>query len=161
MVSAFWHGFYPNYYSFFFFCFLIEQTAGLITSKTTYFDWIDNQYNKNIVGKLIYFFLGGFHLNIMNFFGLYFSLLFLDRAIAFSINMLFIPFILLILFYALAVALPKKKNKIITPEDIKNITNESVTENIKTTLHETLERSDSNVKSPMKGRALYDEKKEL
>lgn len=75
--------------------------------------------------------------------------------------MLFIPFILLILFYALAVALPKKKNKIITPEDIKNITNESVTENIKTTLHETLERSDSNVKSPMKGRALYDEKKEL
>eukprot|EP00340_Litonotus_pictus_P007695 CAMPEP_0170519258 /NCGR_PEP_ID=MMETSP0209-20121228/4749_1 /TAXON_ID=665100 ORGANISM="Litonotus pictus, Strain P1" /NCGR_SAMPLE_ID=MMETSP0209 /ASSEMBLY_ACC=CAM_ASM_000301 /LENGTH=301 /DNA_ID=CAMNT_0010805107 /DNA_START=352 /DNA_END=1254 /DNA_ORIENTATION=+ len=41
MVSAFWHGFYPNYYIFFFFCFIVEQISALIASKTKYFDYID------------------------------------------------------------------------------------------------------------------------
>ena len=112
MVSAFWHGFYPNYYTFFFFCFIIEQTSGILDSKTNYFKFIESfKEHKILPLRSIYYILGGLNLNIMNFFGIYFSLLFFDKAIILSNNLNWIPMIALLSVYGLCLTLFKKKKE--------------------------------------------------
>lgn len=110
MISAFWHGFYPNYYIFFFFCFILEQTAGLISNKTYYFEYLDEQKkNGGILGQIIYYVVGGLHMNVMNFCGLFFKVLFIDKAFQFTIYMYGIPLILLFAAFAFAKVVPNKK----------------------------------------------------
>lgn len=110
MISAFWHGFYPNYYIFFFFCFILEQTSSLISSKTYYFEYLDEQKKSGgILGQIIYYIVGGLHMNVMNFCGLFFKVLFIDKAFQFTIYMYGIPLILLFAAFALSKIVPNKK----------------------------------------------------
>ena len=112
MISAFWHGFYPNYYFFFFNCFLIEQTSALYSNKTYYFEFIENNFNnKGIVGKIVYYALGVFHLNIMNSFGLYFSLIEMVKAWTFQKNTYFSPDIAIIALYLIGKFMPRQKKR--------------------------------------------------
>lgn len=113
MVSAFWHGFYPNYYIFFFFCFLIEQTSSLLASKTKYFEFIDSKLDdKTPIGKVIYYALGAFNLNFLNFFGLFFILLFVESGVKFVFNVFYgLPAVVLILIYVILLKLPKAETK--------------------------------------------------
>lgn len=46
MISAFWHGFYPNYYLFFFQFYLLEQISDVLQDKLKFFDWVER---KNLV----------------------------------------------------------------------------------------------------------------
>jgi hypothetical protein len=50
MISAFWHGFYPIYYLFFFQFYILEQLSGLL-EKVNFFEKFDK-------GNFIVYFLG-------------------------------------------------------------------------------------------------------
>jgi hypothetical protein len=41
MISAFWHGFYPIYYLFFFQFYILEQASGML-EKLKFFDYFNN-----------------------------------------------------------------------------------------------------------------------
>lgn len=131
MVSAFWHGFYPNYYSFFFFCFMIEQTAGMLENNTSYFTFTESFKNhENIALRSVFYLLGGLNLNIMNFFGLYFSLLFLQDAWSLSKNMSFAQIIVLVGAYSYCmIAFKKKKESNKSKEKEKEKKSDSVEQN--------------------------------
>ncbi len=118
MISAFWHGFYPNYYIFFFFCFILEQTSSLIQNKTYYFEYLDEQKQKGgVIGKIIYYFVGGIHMNVMNFCGLFFKVLFIDKAFQFTIYMYGIPLVILFAAFAFATVTPNRKKVRETPKE--------------------------------------------
>jgi L-asparagine transporter-like permease len=121
MISAFWHGFYPNYYSFFFFAFIIEQCGALIDSKTYLFDTLDKYKEDSNIGKQAIFFFATFNfVNMLNYFAVYFSLLFMERAWKISVNFKFLPIIILMSGYVMLKNMkyykPKPEKKIVSKE---------------------------------------------
>jgi hypothetical protein len=50
MISAFWHGFYPNYYIFFFQFYLLEQIGDILERKFNFFEKVEKM---NIVIRFL------------------------------------------------------------------------------------------------------------
>ncbi len=50
MISAFWHGFYPNYYIFFFQCYMLEQISEILEKKFNLFEKVEKM---NIVLRFL------------------------------------------------------------------------------------------------------------
>ena len=113
MVSAFWHGFYPNYYIFFFTCFIVEQICSLIGDKTYYFEILDSyERSDSLVKKALYFLIGIFHLNILNFCGLFFQMLTFDKLWIITKNTNGLYWIGIVIVYLYAMYVPRSKEKI-------------------------------------------------
>lgn len=111
MVSAFWHGFYPNYYIAFFFAFEAEQIASLVATKTKLFDFLDNCWASRGPLALIYIFFGMGANLYLNSLGSVFALTTFDLARAFMYNYRYVPYIIIILVHIILIALPSKKHK--------------------------------------------------
>jgi hypothetical protein len=133
MVSAFWHGFYPNYYIAFFFAFEMEQISGLISTKTKLFEILEN--SKKTSNAWMYY-LGGFVSNLMlNSVGVYFALTIFVKGNAFAYNLKFVPYILMIVVHAILIALPKRKDKSKeTKKGIVETTNDKIENKVEETI---------------------------
>lgn len=113
MVSAFWHGFYPNYYIFFFFAFILEQISGIIQEKTKFFDKIEGYKN---TPKVVLFIIVSFVSQVaVSSQGLFFALTTFDKGYAYIKNLYFIPWIVFISLFILL-------RKIYLKKDAKHVT---------------------------------------
>ena len=110
MVSALWHGFYPNYYICFFFAFELEQICVLVIKKTFIFEYLEKiKYTKYFI---LYIIGGIVSLLGLNVAGIYFSLTTFEIGNAFVFNVKFVPYIVIILVHVLLVAMPNfRKSK--------------------------------------------------
>lgn len=105
MVSAFWHGFYPVYYVFFFLFYIIEQICSILEEDYNLFKSIEN---KNVVTKYLFsFFTMSFH----NYLGIAFALLDLDKAWVFAKNTYFLHPVMIFGIYFLVRFLRKSKRR--------------------------------------------------
>ena len=110
MVSAFWHGFYPNYYIFFFFAFILEQISGLIQDKTKFFEKIESY--KGTPKVFIFILVSLISQVAVCSQGLFFALTTFDKGYAYIKNLCFIPWIaFILLFIILRKILTKKEGK--------------------------------------------------
>jgi lysophospholipid acyltransferase len=105
MVSAFWHGFYPLYYVFFFLFYIIEQICSILEEDYNLFKVIEN---KNVVVKYLFsFFTMTFHNNL----GIVFVLLDLHKAWAFTKNTYFLYPLMVFGLYFLVKNLRKNRRR--------------------------------------------------
>ncbi len=109
MVSAFWHGFYPVYFFFFFQCYMIEQVSKYLEEEHDLFNKISKSslfiktISRIIVGVTV------------NYFGLCFTLLSMSENYIFSRAFYFLPFISLFggfLYTLLAKMHHRKKSRV-------------------------------------------------
>ncbi len=118
MVSAFWHGFYPNYYIFFFFAFILEQISGMIQDKTKFFDRIEGY--KNTPKVFIFIIVSLISQVSVCSQGLFFALTTFDKGYAYIKNLYFVPWIaFILLFIILKKTVNKKEHKNFTPKEQK------------------------------------------
>jgi hypothetical protein len=121
MVSALWHGFYPNYYICFFFAFELEQICAILMKKTFILE--DLEKYKKTKYLLLYIIGGIISLLGLNVAGIYFSLTTFEIGNAFVLNVKFVPYIIIILVHVLLVAMPnfrkRKEGKEKKEEEIK------------------------------------------
>lgn len=108
MVSAFWHGFYPNYYIFFFFAFMVEQCFNNLNVKTNLFEYIDSTKNKTVLLP-IYIFSGFASLVLLNCLGIFFALTTFEEGVKFLYNVKFIPYIMIIILLVVTSIIPNQK----------------------------------------------------
>ena len=92
MVSAFWHGFYPVYYVFFFQFYIVEQVSGYLVSLG-FFAYVEKQ--NTFIRQLVNFGT----MSLFNFLGISFCLLTFDNMFNFAWNLRFIPTILIFVSY--------------------------------------------------------------
>jgi lysophospholipid acyltransferase len=104
MVSAFWHGFYPVYYFFFFQFFLLERISEILEDLGL-FVYLERQ---NLVIK---FFAKIAGMAFCNYLGIVFVLLTFENVYLFIRNMYFIPPIALVLVYVVVTKIKKKYGK--------------------------------------------------
>lgn len=88
MVSAFWHGFYPNYYVAFFFMFLFQQIWRILYRARDRLRWVPEP-----IGFIIRWVITNF---MFDFIGVVFALLDFHKAISFFRAWNFIPVIMLL-----------------------------------------------------------------
>jgi lysophospholipid acyltransferase len=118
MISAFWHGFYPLYYLFFFLYYLIEQIGTALEEKVNFIQWVNKQ---NVVIKFLWWLLV---MSMVNYFGLCFTLVRISAMINFFIAFKWIPVIILFgaYFYCYYVLKPRK----VVREEKSNDTKQSI-----------------------------------
>lgn len=90
ILSAFWHGFYPMYYVFFFEFWLLEQSCTMLEKKLGFYLWVEKS---NVVVQQIVLLIT---MNLMNVLGLQFGLLLAENNYKFCRNLYFIPNLFLI-----------------------------------------------------------------
>jgi lysophospholipid acyltransferase len=90
MVSALWHGVYPVYYLFFFHYYCIERISKVVEAK---FDVFKKSETWDWPAQLLY---RAFLMTVVNWFGLIFMLITLERAFNFFRAFYYIPNLLLI-----------------------------------------------------------------
>jgi lysophospholipid acyltransferase len=95
MVSAFWHGFYPIYYLFFFLFYILEQTCTMLEEDFNLFNKINSQ---NIIVRGLFIIFTQFFCNYL---GIIFSFITFHNALIFSWNIIFIPPVLLVSLYVM------------------------------------------------------------
>jgi hypothetical protein len=88
MVSAFWHGFYPVYYIFFFIFYIYEQACDMLT-KLGFFDYFENQ------GIIVEQGMGLLTMFLCNYLGIVFVNLTVKNFYDFTVNMGFVPVIMI------------------------------------------------------------------
>lgn len=130
MVSAFWHGFYPNYYIFFFTCYIVEQICSILQSNTYYFEFLDNLYKQSLLHKAMYFFIGMIHLNFLNFCGLFFQMLTFDKLWMITKNTTGFYLIGLLLAFIVVNVIPRSKEKSSVPKSNSTVSNSNGVEQV-------------------------------
>jgi lysophospholipid acyltransferase len=105
MISAFWHGFYPLYYLFFFLYYLIEQIGTALEEKVNFVEWINRQ---NIAIKFLWWLLV---MSMVNYFGLCFTLVKISGMVNFFIAFHWIPVIILVGSYVYCSFILKSNKK--------------------------------------------------
>ncbi len=91
ITSAFWHGFYPFYYVMFFFSAILGEIAKDIYRSRILFRWIPYPLNSILANFLSMLF--------MNFMGISFMLLTLEKGWSFSSSVYHFIYILIIVFF--------------------------------------------------------------
>ncbi len=118
MISAFWHGFYPVYFFFFFQYYMIDQVSKFLEDKYDLFNKMENLpfVPKNLCRIFICF--------VIDYFGLCFTILTVRANFIFSRAFYFVPFITLFCGYLFTLYLKihqkKKKGHVQRDEDISN-----------------------------------------
>jgi lysophospholipid acyltransferase len=93
MVSAFWHGFYPVYYLFFFQFYLVEQISGYLEALG-FFKYIEKQ------SKFVYYAVGIITMSFPNYLGITFVLLTFRNVFDFLCNIYFtMPIFIAVLYF--------------------------------------------------------------
>lgn len=104
MVSAFWHGFYPIYYIFFFQIFILEQVFGMM-EKINLFDTLEKS---NPLIKFAFWFYG---MNNCDSMGIVFALVSLKNGLQFLLNVYFLPLIIIAGSYFVMKEVIKRKHR--------------------------------------------------
>jgi len=105
LVSAVWHGFYPKYYNFFFFIFLLENASDILEQRYNLYVWMDNQ---NFLLKNLFRFLTSF---ILSYVCIMFETEDLYSAYRIKKNFYYIPSIILLATFLFLNLLGKKDSK--------------------------------------------------
>jgi lysophospholipid acyltransferase len=105
MVSAFWHGFYPVYFFFFFEYYMIEHISKYLDEE---YDLFNKMENSSFIPKTIFRILV---CSVINYFGLCFTLLTIRANFIFSRAFYFVPFMSLFGGYLYVVLIRIHSNK--------------------------------------------------
>lgn len=110
MVSAFWHGFYPVYYVFFFLFYILEQVSTYLDEDLKFFEWVNTQ---NIIIQQLVNLLT---MSFCNYLGIIFVMITFNKAILFSKNVYFIPAVILVVSYVILTQNHKKLKRAVYKE---------------------------------------------
>ena len=106
ILSAFWHGYYPMYYVFFFEFWILEQCCTMLEKKLGFYEKLDKSHF--IIQQIVL----AITMNLMNVFGLQFVLLLYSRNYLLCRNLYFIPHIFIVILYVFLTFFVKVINKV-------------------------------------------------